>query len=50
MAEAVGFDFATGRLDATLHPFSGGIPEDSRITTRYDEADFRSADLKSASS
>jgi len=43
MAEAVGFDFATGRLDATLHPFSGGIPEDSRITTRYDEADFTSA-------
>ncbi|MBO88711.1 MAG: carboxypeptidase M32 [Rickettsiales bacterium] len=43
MAEAVGFDFSTGRLDATLHPFSGGIPEDSRITTRYDEADFTSA-------
>ncbi len=43
MAEAVGFDFTTGRLDATLHPFSGGIPEDSRITTRYDEADFTSA-------
>ena len=43
MAEAVGFDFSTGRLDATLHPFSGGIPEDSRITTRYDEANFTSA-------
>jgi carboxypeptidase Taq len=39
----VGFDFGTGRLDTTLHPFSGGIPEDSRITTRYDEDDFTSA-------
>jgi carboxypeptidase Taq len=43
LSEAVGFDFATGRLDATFHPFSGGIPEDSRITTRYDEADFTSS-------
>jgi carboxypeptidase Taq len=43
LAEAVGFNFGTGRLDTTLHPFSGGIPEDSRITTRYDEADFTSA-------
>lgn len=43
LAEAVGFDFGTGRLDTTLHPFSGGIPEDSRITTRYDEDDFTSA-------
>lgn len=42
-AEAVGIDFSTARLDATLHPFSGGIPEDSRITTRYDEADFASS-------
>lgn len=42
-AEAVGIDFTTARLDATLHPFSGGIPEDSRITTRYDEGDFASA-------
>ncbi len=40
MAEAVGLDFATTRLDESLHPFSGGIPEDSRITTRYDESDF----------
>ena len=40
MAEAVGFDFATGRLDESLHPFSGGIPEDSRITTRYEEGNF----------
>ncbi|MDX1709546.1 MAG: carboxypeptidase M32 [Rhodovibrionaceae bacterium] len=37
---AVGFDFEHGRLDTSVHPFSGGVPEDTRITTRYDEADF----------
>ena len=37
---ALGFDFAHGRLDESLHPFCGGVPEDVRITTRYDEADF----------
>lgn len=37
---AVGFDFAHGRLDESLHPFSGGVPDDVRITTRYDTADF----------
>ncbi|MEM6615294.1 MAG: carboxypeptidase M32 [Pseudomonadota bacterium] len=37
---ALGFDFGRGRLDTSLHPFSGGLPDDSRITTRYDEADF----------
>jgi carboxypeptidase Taq len=36
----LGFDFAHGRLDVSTHPFCGGIPEDVRITTRYDEADF----------
>ncbi|MGH6717701.1 MAG: carboxypeptidase M32 [Alphaproteobacteria bacterium] len=40
---AVGFDFRHGRLDASLHPFCGGTPDDVRITTRYDEADFTSA-------
>ncbi len=43
MAQAVGLDFETARLDESLHPFSGGVPEDSRITTRYDEADFTQA-------
>ena len=43
LIEAVGFDFQTGRLDVSLHPFSGGTPEDSRITTRYDEDNFLSA-------
>ena len=32
---ALGFDFAKGRLDASLHPFCGGVPEDLRMTTRY---------------
>lgn len=35
----VGFDFDHGRLDVSSHPFSGGVPEDQRITTRYNEAD-----------
>jgi carboxypeptidase Taq len=39
----VGFDFDHGRLDISLHPFCGGTPDDVRITTRYDEADFRGA-------
>ena len=39
----LGFDFAHGRLDESHHPFSGGVPEDARITTRYDEDDFGSA-------
>ncbi|MGI9371067.1 MAG: carboxypeptidase M32 [Hyphomicrobiales bacterium] len=38
--ETIGFDFNTGRLDVSLHPFSGGVPDDSRITTRYAENDF----------
>lgn len=37
---ALGFDFTHGRLDESAHPFCGGVPEDVRITTRYDEADF----------
>lgn len=40
---AVGFDFTHGRLDTSLHPFCGGVPDDVRITTRYDEADFAKA-------
>ena len=42
LMQAVGFDFDHGRLDVSLHPFCGGVPEDVRITTRYDEADFLS--------
>ncbi|SME94590.1 carboxypeptidase Taq [Tistlia consotensis] len=40
---AIGFDFEHGRLDTSAHPFCGGVSEDVRITTRYDEADFASA-------
>ncbi len=40
---ALGFDFDYGRLDISHHPFCGGTPDDVRITTRYDEADFTSA-------
>jgi carboxypeptidase Taq len=34
------FDFDGGRLDVSSHPFSGGAPEDVRLTTRYREEDF----------
>lgn len=40
MMQAVGFDFEHGRLDVSLHPFCGGVPDDVRITTRYDSDDF----------
>ena len=36
----LGFDFDSGRLDESVHPFSGGVPEDVRLTTRYREDDF----------
>jgi carboxypeptidase Taq len=34
------FDFSAGRLDVSAHPFSGGVPEDVRLTTRFREDDF----------
>ncbi len=37
---SLGFEFEHGRLDVSAHPFSGGIPDDVRITTRYDTADW----------
>ncbi len=39
----LGFDFDHGRLDVSLHPFTGGVPDDVRITTRYSEANFTGA-------
>jgi carboxypeptidase Taq len=36
----LGFDFNAGRLDTSTHPFSGGVPEDVRMTTRYREDEF----------
>ncbi|MBL8833172.1 MAG: carboxypeptidase M32, partial [Rhodospirillales bacterium] len=40
LMRAVGFDFAHGRLDTSHHPFCGGVPDDVRLTTRWDEKDF----------
>ncbi|AZV44074.1 carboxypeptidase M32 [Peribacillus asahii] len=40
----LGYDFDAGRLDETVHPFATGINRgDVRVTTRYDEYDFRGA-------
>ena len=36
----VGFDFNRGLLGVSHHPFCGGEPDDTRITTRYNEDDF----------
>ena len=41
--EILGFDFDRGRIDVSHHPFCGGVSDDVRITTRYDEDDFTSA-------
>ena len=43
LIKVIGFDFHRGRLDVSAHPFTGGTPDDVRITTRYDEADFARA-------
>lgn len=40
LMKLLGFDFESGRLDESIHPFSGGVPEDVRLTTRYREDDF----------
>ena len=41
---ALGFDTRAGRLDVSIHPFSGGIaPHDTRITTRYRTTHFPEA-------
>lgn len=46
VAEAIGFDFGAGRLDASVHPFSQSIhSHDVRITTRYAENDVIQAVL-----
>lgn len=43
MMQTLGFDFDHGRLDVSHHPFCGGVPDDVRITTRYDETAFASS-------
>ncbi len=40
---AMGFDFDHGRLDVSAHPFTGGVPDDLRLTTRYSADDFTSS-------
>ena len=39
---ALGFDFTHGRLDESAHPFCGGVPDDVRLTARYDDGDVAS--------
>lgn len=42
--EQMGYDFAAGRLDESMHPFATGLnPGDVRITTRYLPDDVGSA-------
>ncbi|NEU31295.1 carboxypeptidase M32 [bacterium LRH843] len=42
LLKEIGYDFEAGRLDETVHPFAIGInPNDVRITTKYNEHDFR---------
>ena len=43
LMERLGFDFRHGRLDVSHHPFTGGVPEDIRLTTRYREDEFMQA-------
>jgi carboxypeptidase Taq len=43
LMQALGFDFNHGRLDVSHHPFTGGIPDDVRLTTRYREDEFAQA-------
>jgi carboxypeptidase Taq len=43
-AKQIGFDFGSGRLDETAHPFCSGIgPGDCRLTTRYNPQHFPGA-------
>lgn len=45
--EQLGYDFSRGRLDDTVHPFMTGInPNDARITTQWNETDFKMAVLE----
>jgi carboxypeptidase Taq len=39
----LGFDFEGGRLDVSTHPFCGGVPEDVRMTTRFNPEEFLSS-------
>lgn len=37
VTERLGFDYARGRLDVSLHPFCSGTGSDVRLTTRFKE-------------
>ncbi len=37
--KALGFPFERGRLDESEHPFTGGVPGDIRLTTRFSPTD-----------
>jgi carboxypeptidase Taq len=37
VTEKIGFDYARGRIDVSLHPFCSGTGSDVRMTTRYKE-------------
>ncbi|WOI56998.1 carboxypeptidase M32 [Palleronia sp. LCG004] len=39
LAKVFGYDFARGRIDKAVHPFSSGSGDDVRITTRTDPTD-----------
>jgi carboxypeptidase Taq len=43
LIKTLGFDTTRGRLDVSHHPFCGGVPEDTRITTRYSEDEILNA-------
>ncbi|MDR0922012.1 MAG: carboxypeptidase M32 [Lactobacillales bacterium] len=44
VVEELGYDFSKGRLDDTVHPFMTGFNRnDTRITTRWNENDFKMA-------
>ena len=45
LMSTLGFDFDHGRLDISHHPFSGGVPDDTRITTRYAKEGFLTAQM-----
>jgi len=39
LMKALGFPFERGRLDESEHPFTGGVPGDIRLTTRFSPTD-----------
>ncbi len=40
LISALEFDFGRGRIDVSAHPFTGGVTNDTRMTTRYNPDDF----------